>query len=529
MEEDIINNDFDKNGLSKDGLPDKPKNIWLFIVLLFLLLCSVFVWCFFSRDNRAVSDDFVKQESVPNIEIVYKDDLQKAITEYLEVQASINDRVKENLALSVEIASGTKIATDKLKVLGVSNFQKDELSRGERIARGVSTFWEIGRDKHISEAPKINKEDLEHISLARQGVNFALVDLNKLTISIPRNHVTEMQFAEKLTQYYRGLENFLYQLKLYKKFNGNQINEVSGVKIADFSEKMMDYYKRSFGLNDETKFQYLTNTRGQAEEIYKEGVTVLEDSAVNLEDSLIPPDFVDPDILAELVSLRIELYSALSMIFQESADNLKQGNTTIQTESKKAVIHEDLLKIKGEVNQSLLRLKVSSNLSNIFNKVALIDKEIKDTLPRIKKKYNFLIKNDQPYLKDLMAEYVRGKSEMMSQVEKYVETVEKELPNFKLGASTVTLNIPIPKLKISLITSRECNDGVLFNLKSPSGSIISSKNLLLYDNIIYGTSFNTHFFVITNPEIGKWEESVKLPLECDDFRFEAIIIDGLHD
>ncbi|MCK5510269.1 hypothetical protein KAI65_01840 [Candidatus Parcubacteria bacterium] len=320
------------------------------------------------------------------------------------------------------------------------------------------------------------------------------------------------------------MEKFLYQLKLYKEFNGNQIKEVSGARIAEFSEKMTDYYQRSFGLNDETKFQYLANTRGQAEEIYKEGVTVLEDSTVNLEDSLIPLDFVDPDILAELVSLRIELYGALTINFQQYANNLKQNNATTSKESKNTITIEDLLKIKKEIEQSLLRLKVSSNLSNIFNQVALVDKKIKDALPNIKKKYNFLIKNDQPYLRDLMAEYVRGKSKMLSQVEKYVETVEKELQSFRLGVSTVTLNIPIPKLKISLITNKRCNQGIIFNLKSPSGSIISSKNLFLYDNIIYGTTFNTHFFIITNPETGKWEESAKLPPGCKDFRFEATAI-----
>ncbi|MCK5319931.1 hypothetical protein KAJ61_00910 [Candidatus Parcubacteria bacterium] len=527
MEEDIINNDFGGNEPPQDNLPDKPKNIWLFtglLLLLFLLLGSVFAWYFLFKDNRAVFDDFVKQESAPSAESAYRDDFEKAITEYLEVQAGINDEVKKNLTLSVEIASGTKIATDEPKVLGVSNFQKDELNRSKRIARGVSTFWEIGRDKHIAEAPRINKEDLEYISLARQGVNFALVDLNKLATSIPKNHAAETRFAGKLTQYYQGLEKFLYQLKLYKEFNGNQIKEVSDIRITEFSEKMMDYYQRSFGLNDETKFQYLASTRGQAEDIYKEGVTVLEDSVVNLEDSLIPLDFVDPDILAELVSLRIELYGALTISFQQSADNLKQNNTTMSEESKNTVTYKNLLRIKREVDQSLLRLKVSSNISNVFNEVALIDKEIKDTLPNIKKKYNFLIKNNQPYLRDLMAEYVRGKSEMMSQFEEYVETAEKELPSFKLGVSTVTLNIPIPKLKISLITNKECNKGVIFNLKSPSGSIVSSKNLFLYDNIIYGTSFNTHFFVITNPETGKWEESVKLPIGCDDFRFEATAI-----
>ena len=511
----------------KHSLRARIKIFGIIIASLFFLILlqgSVFAWCFFFMDNRAVSDDFAKHQPMLGTESAYRDDLEKAITEYLEVQASINDGVKENLILSAEIAGKTKIATNKPMVLGVSNFQKNELNRNERIARGVSTFWEIGRDKHIAEALRINEEDLKHISLARQGVNFALVDLDKLAISMPKNYAAETQFAEKLTQYYQGLEKFLYQLKLYKEFNSNQIKEVSDIRIAEFSEKIMDYYRRSFGLNDETKFQYLANTRGQAEEIYKEGVTVLEDSSVNLEDSLIPLDFVDPDILAELASLRIELYSGLAVNFQQDADNLKQNNTTTPAESKNVITYKDLLRIKKEIGQSLLRLKVSSNLSNIFNEVALIDRKIKDALPNIKKKYNFLIKNDQPYLKDLMEEYVRGKSEMLSQVEEYVETVEKELPSFKLGISTVTLNIPVPKLKISLITTKECNKEMIFNLKSPSGSIISPKNLFLYDNIIYGTAFNTHFFVITDPETGKWEESVKLPPGCKDFRFEAIVI-----
>ncbi|MCK5416340.1 hypothetical protein KAI92_02845 [Candidatus Parcubacteria bacterium] len=522
MEKNVTNNNLSKNESPKDKLSNKkPKNSWLFVVLLIflvLLLNFTFIWYFLLKDNHTTSNDLTKLKSIPDIDNTYRNNLEEVITGYLEVQTSINNGIKENLILSIKVASGTE---NEPRVLGVNNFQKNKLDRGDRIARGVSTFWEIGRNKHIAEALEINEDDLEYIGIARQDVSFALADLDKLTKVTPKNYVAERQFAGKLTQYYHGLEKFLYQLELYKKFNGDQIKKVSDFKITEFSEKMMDYYKQSFGLNDETKFQYLTNTHDQAKEIYEEGVTILEDSAVNLENSLIPIDFVDPDILTELASLRIELYSKVATIFQQSANNLKKNNTTTSAETQIATANEDLLKIKEKIEQSLLKIKVSSNISDIFNKIALVDKEIKDILPSIKKKYNFLIKNNQTYLKDLMEEYVREKSKMLSQVEEYVETTKKELSNFKVGMSTVTINAPIQKLKILLITTEECNKDVIFNLKSPSGSIISSKNLFLYDNIIFGTTFNTHFFVITNPEIGTWEESAKLPIECKDFKFKA--------
>jgi hypothetical protein len=108
--------------------------------------------------------------------------------------------------------------------------QKNSLGKSGLVARGLATFLEIGRNKDVSNARRINAEDSSYIYIAQDN----LKDIYRNAFIISRSEQwADEEFFKLLLDQYKNMEELLGELSIYKKFHASELAAVKLDKMAE--------------------------------------------------------------------------------------------------------------------------------------------------------------------------------------------------------------------------------------------------------------------------------------------------------